>query len=44
MIRIHLPYHLRNLANVTGEVVLSVADPVTLAAVLDALENPVSDA
>ena len=38
MIRVVLPYHLRNLARVDGEVQLEVASPVTLGAVLDALE------
>ena len=38
MIRVALPYHLRNLARVNGEVLLEVAQPVTLASVLDALE------
>ena len=39
MIRVHLPAHLRTLANVGGaEVSLDVADPVTVRAVLDALE------
>lgn len=38
MIRVVLPYHLRNLARVEGEVPLEVASPVTLGAVLDALE------
>ena len=33
-----LPYHLRNLARVEGEVILEVASPVTLRSVLDALE------
>jgi sulfur-carrier protein len=37
-IRVVLPYHLRNLARVEGEVPLDVESPVTLAAVLDALE------
>jgi hypothetical protein len=37
-IRVQLPYHLRNLAQVQGEVQLEVAAPVTLRAVLDALE------
>lgn len=37
-IRVVLPYHLRNLARVPGEVELQVAAPVTLTAVLDALE------
>ena len=38
MIRIVLPYHLRALARVDGEVLLEVKSPVTLSAVLDALE------
>jgi hypothetical protein len=38
MIRVVLPYHLRNLARVDGEVELEVASPVTLRAALDALE------
>ena len=38
MIRVVLPYHLRNLAHVEGEVELEVAAPVTVGAVLDALE------
>jgi hypothetical protein len=38
MIRVVLPYHLRNLARVDGEVELEVASPVTVAAGLDALE------
>ena len=38
MIRVALPYHLRNLARVDGEVALEVAAPVTIQAVLDALE------
>ena len=38
MIRVVLPYHLRNLAKVDGEVSLEVAAP-TAAAVLDALEE-----
>ena len=39
MIRVMLPYHLRNLARVEGEVQLEVAGPVTLGSVLDALES-----
>ncbi|MDX1946531.1 MAG: MoaD/ThiS family protein [Pirellulaceae bacterium] len=39
MIRVTLPYHLRNLAGISGEVVLDVADPPTQRAVLDALEE-----
>jgi sulfur-carrier protein len=38
MIRVELPPHLRSLAHVRGEVELEVAPPVTLRAVLDALE------
>ncbi|MSU58425.1 MAG: hypothetical protein EXS35_09645 [Pedosphaera sp.] len=38
MIRVVLPYHLRNLARVEGEVELEVARPVTVRAILDALE------
>ena len=39
MIRIVLPFHLRNLARIEGEVELDVAAPATIAKVLDALEN-----
>lgn len=38
MIRVVLPYHLRNLARVEGEVQLEVPPPVTIHAALDALE------
>ena len=38
MIRVTIPHHLRTLARVTGDVELDVAAPVTIAAVLDALE------
>lgn len=38
MIRVLLPYHLRNLARVDGEVQLEVDNPVTVRSVLDALE------
>jgi len=38
MIRVQLPYHLRNLAKVGGEVELDVPPPVTQRAVLDRLE------
>jgi hypothetical protein len=38
MIRVGLPYHLRNLAQVDGEVQLEVGEPATLRSVLDALE------
>jgi molybdopterin synthase sulfur carrier subunit len=38
MLRVLLPYHLRNLARVPGEVQLDLAPPITIAAALDALE------
>ena len=38
MIRVVLPFHLRNIARVDGEVELEIAAPVTVRAVLDALE------
>ena len=38
MIRVILPYHLTNLARTGREVALEVAGPVSLNAVLDALE------
>lgn len=38
MIRVVLPYHLRRLSGVKGEVELSVDGPVTQRSVLDALE------
>jgi molybdopterin synthase sulfur carrier subunit len=39
MIRVVLPAHLRTLAKVGEEVQVSVEEPATLAAVLDALES-----
>jgi hypothetical protein len=39
MIRVELPFHLRTLAQVGGEVQLEVPAPVTLGRVLDALEE-----
>ena len=40
MIRVVLPFHLRNLARVSdSEIELDVANPVTIQAVLDALET-----
>jgi molybdopterin synthase sulfur carrier subunit len=40
VIQVVLPYHLRNLAKVSGEVALEIAaQPVTIGAVLDALET-----
>jgi hypothetical protein len=38
MIRVELPFHLRKLARVDGEVRLEVASPVTVGAVLDEIE------
>ena len=38
MIRVILPYHLRTLAQIDGEVTLDVAGPATQRSVLDALE------
>lgn len=38
MIRVVLPFHLRNLARVEAEVQLEIAGPVTIGKVLDALE------
>ena len=37
--RVVLPYHLRNLARIEGEVQLEVGSPVTVGSVLDALET-----
>ena len=39
MIRVILPFHLRNLARVDGEVQLEVAAPITIGSVLNALEG-----
>jgi sulfur-carrier protein len=39
MIRVELPFHLRNLARVSGEVQLDVAEPITINAVITALEQ-----
>ncbi len=39
MIRVVMPFHLRNLAGVGGEVLLDVEGPITRASVLDALEE-----
>ena len=38
MIRVMLPYHLRNLAHVGSEVQIEVEGPITIRSVLDALE------
>ena len=37
-VRVALPYHLRNLAHVEGDMLLDVPAPVTLRTVLDTLE------
>ena len=39
MIRVELPYHLRNLARVGSEVQVDVSGPITQRSVLDALED-----
>jgi hypothetical protein len=38
MIRVILPYHLKSLAQITGEVQLEVDGPVTVRSIVDALE------
>ena len=38
MIRVVLPFHLRNLAKVDAEVTVDVGEPITVRAVIDALE------
>ena len=37
-VRVQIPYHLRTLARVEGELALDVPGPVTIRSVLDALE------
>ena len=37
-VRVALPYHLRNLAQVQGDLALEAAPPITLRSVLDAIE------
>jgi molybdopterin synthase sulfur carrier subunit len=39
MIRVTIPYHLRNLAGVKGDIELEVSPPVTIRRALDALET-----
>ena len=39
MIRVVLPFHLKRLAGIAGEAQLALPPPVTLGAVLDALET-----
>ena len=38
MVRVVIPYHLKSLAQISGEVELGIDGPVTLRSVLDALE------
>lgn len=38
MVRVILPYHLKTLAKLDGEVQLDVPSPVTVSAILDAVE------
>ncbi len=39
MVRVILPFHLRNLARISDEVTLELTGPVTQCSVLDALES-----
>ena len=39
MIRVQLPFHLRNLAHIDGELQIEVPPPVTIASTLDAIEG-----
>ena len=39
MIRVQLPFHLRNLAGINGEVQLDVVAPITIGSTLDAIES-----
>jgi len=39
MIHIQLPFHLRNLVRVEGEIQLDVPEPVTIGSTLDAIER-----
>jgi hypothetical protein len=39
MVRVELPYHLRQLAHIDGDVTLDLAPPVSPGAVIDALES-----
>jgi hypothetical protein len=39
MIRVQIPFHLRTLAGITGEIQLDVEPPITQRSVLDALEQ-----
>jgi hypothetical protein len=39
MVRVELPYHLRQLAGVTADILVDVSGVVTMAAVIDAIET-----
>ena len=39
IVRVTLPYHLRNLAQLKGDISLDVAPPITLRSVIDAIEE-----
>jgi sulfur-carrier protein len=39
MIRVVLPFHLRALANITGDTKLEVTSPITVDSILDAVET-----
>ena len=39
IVRVELPYHLRSIAQVAGEVALEVESPMTQRSILDALES-----
>jgi sulfur-carrier protein len=39
LVRVEIPFHLRTLAQVQGPLELEVAEPVTIATILDALES-----
>ena len=38
MIRVQLPYHLRNLAKIDGELRIEIPEPITIASVVSAIE------
>ena len=39
MIKVTIPYHLRNLARVEGDLEIEVGEPATIGAVIDAIEE-----
>jgi sulfur-carrier protein len=39
MIRVVIPFHLRTLANITGEIKVEVTPPITVHSILDAVES-----